>query len=388
MPACKRCDEDKGWLQQQDAPPLAPDGSAGLRIVDLFAGCGGLSFGLIEAARRVGARAQVALAVERDRDALKVFKRNIPTLSARQTDVELLFDGDLGGALTLTERRLLRDLGEVDVLVGGPPCQGNSDLNNKTRRDDPRNRLYARMARAAEVLDPVCVIIENVPSVRHDRAAVVAVTREALKLSGYRCREAVLDASHAGVPQRRRRHVLVATRDPKLELAFLTDSDWSCGHVRSLGWAIRDLERKLAPLPFDSSSEMSSENRKRIAWMFDNNCYDLPNPLRPPCHRSEHRYSSMYGRLRWSTPAQTLTTGFGSMGQGRYVHPSRRRTLTPHEAARIQTFPDYFDFGDTRRSALARMIGNAVPPLLNVVLGERLLPGLTASGEAHEGSAA
>ncbi len=258
MPACKRCDEDKGWLQQQDAPPLAPDGSAGLRIVDLFAGCGGLSFGLIEAARRVGARAQVALAVERDRDALKVFKRNIPTLSARQTDVELLFDGDLGGALTLTERRLLRDLGEVDVLVGGPPCQGNSDLNNKTRRDDPRNRLYARMARAAEVLDPVCVIIENVPSVRHDRAAVVAVTREALKLSGYRCREAVLDASHAGVPQRRRRHVLVATRDPKLELAFLTDSDWSCGHVRSLGWAIRDLERKLAPLPFDSSSEMSS----------------------------------------------------------------------------------------------------------------------------------
>ena len=85
----------------------------------------------------------------------------------------------------------------------------------------------------------------------------------------------------------------------------------------------------------------------------------------------------MYGRLRWDQPAQTITTGFGSMGQGRYVHPARRRTITPHEAARLQTFPDTFDFGDvTSRKALAKMIGNAVPPLLMATLGDSILAGL------------
>jgi DNA (cytosine-5)-methyltransferase 1 len=88
----------------------------------------------------------------------------------------------------------------------------------------------------------------------------------------------------------------------------------------------------------------------------------------------------MYGQLKWDEPAQTITTGFGSMGQGRYVHPSRPRTLTPHEAARLQFFPDWFDFtaGGTqmRRGVWATMIGNAVPPKLTMELGRILLPQL------------
>ncbi|MDO8943143.1 MAG: DNA cytosine methyltransferase, partial [Desulfobacterales bacterium] len=105
--------------------------------------------------------------------------------------------------------------------------------------------------------------------------------------------------------------------------------------------------------------------------------YDLPNHMRPKCHQGEHSYKSMYGRLAWNQPAQTITSGFGSIGQGRYMHPDLLRALTPHEAARIQGFPDYFDFGKaTTRSALATMIGNAVPPqlsrqLLLEVLGPR-----------------
>lgn len=351
-----------------------------MRLVDLFAGCGGLSFGLAEAARRLNVAAEVALAVERDASALKVFERNLPTVDGRAAAVESVVDGELGAALTLTERRLAREVGHVDILVGGPPCQGNSDLNNRTRRNDPRNRLYARMARAAEVLDPACVLVENVPSVRHDRACVVAVTREALTACGYRCAEAVLDATTAGVPQRRRRHVLLAVRDREVDVAFLESPKLRCGHVRSIGWAIRDLETVQGISQFDSPAAISEENRKRIAWLFDRREYDLPNERRPECHHSSHSYGSMYGRLRWSEPAQTLTTGFGSMGQGRYVHPSRRRTLTPHEAARIQTFPDYFDFGDTSRTPLARMIGNAVPTLLNVAIGQTLISRLLGAG--------
>jgi DNA (cytosine-5)-methyltransferase 1 len=387
MAKCEVCKADQEWLRQMAAPSgVEAKRENTLRLVDLFAGCGGLSFGLTEAARRHGIAAEVVLAVERERHALQVFEGNLPTLDAREAEVESVFDGVLGEALTFQERQLARAVGRVDLLVGGPPCQGNSDLNNKTRRSDPRNRLYARMARAAEVLDPTCVLIENVPSVRHDRAQVVRVTRAALEAVGYLCVEHVLDASAAGVPQRRRRHVLVAVRDRRIDLAFLGRLE-RCTHKRSIGWAIRDIESCSGDGVFDTAAGVSEENRRRIAWLFEHGRYDLPNEHRPVCHRSEHTYGSMYGRLRWGDAAQTLTTGFGSMGQGRYVHPSRRRTLTPHEAARIQTFPDYFGFANTPRTALAAMIGNAVPPLLNIALGERLIPQLVAGRTLENGTA-
>ena len=113
-------------------------------------------------------------------------------------------------------------------------------------------------------------------------------------------------------------------------------------------------------------SRMTPRNRKRVEYLFKHDVYNLPNKQRPPCHKNGHSYISMYGRLHWDQPAQTITTGFGCMGQGRFVHPTRPRVITPHEAARIQGFPDFFDFSaaSTRRS-LQDLIGNAVPPLIS-----------------------
>ena len=151
------------------------------------------------------------------------------------------------------------------------------------------------------------------------------------------------------------------------------------------GWssirAIDDLNGLKSDETYDTASLPSEENRRRIAYLFENRRYDLPNPQRPECHRDfEHTYDSMYGRLRGDAPAQTITSGYGSMGQGRYAHPGRRRTLTPHEAARLQTIPDWFTFDvANRRIALASMIGNAVPPLLGIAIGRLLLPALAAS---------
>ena len=103
---------------------------------------------------------------------------------------------------------------------------------------------------------------------------------------------------------------------------------------------------------------------------------DLPNDRRPPCHQDDgHSYVSMYGRLSWGLPAQTITSGFGSIGQGRYMHPDLPRALTAHEAARLQGFPDYFRFGKaTLRGDLATIIGNAVPPNLAREVAAALLP--------------
>jgi DNA-methyltransferase (dcm) len=350
-----------------------------VRVVDLFAGCGGLTLGVAEACRRLGLGTDVRLAVDNDRTATDVYTANFPTAAVRCDDVERLFDGHRK-ALTKAETKVKKDVGTVDVVVGGPPCQGHSDLNNHTRRADPRNALYARMARAAEVLKPKIVLIENVPTVKHDVENVVDSTVKRLRASGYTVAETVIDLSRLGAPQRRRRHVILASRDPRVNVDAIVEGigERCLGHpMRSVRWAIADLASVKADGLFDSASTPKKKNVRRIEWLFDERKYDLPNRRRPKCHRSDHSYASMYGRLTWKGPAQTITTGFGSMGQGRYVHPSKRRTITPHEAARLQMLPDFWDFSSvTKRGSLAQLIGNAVPPVLALALLEPALRSL------------
>jgi DNA (cytosine-5)-methyltransferase 1 len=319
----------------------------------------------------------VVLAADIDADVMAILQRNLVVGAPRTDDVAKLFPGAPGSAPTEAEVKLAEGLGAVDYLTGGPPCQGHSDLNNHTRRADPKNILYLTMARAAEVLRPKYVVIENVAPVQWDKSGVVAKTSAALTAAGYEVGATVIDSSELGVPQRRRRYILVASRiaevSPQKVLADVNRG--RCQHaVRTVRWAIQDLLDVDAEGTFDTPSTKSDANARRMAYLFEHGTYDLPDSERPDCHRDGgHSYRSVYGRLRWDRPAQTVTTGFGSMGQGRYVHPQRRRTITPHEAARLQTFPDWFDFGaQTRRGVLAKAIGNAVPPLLMAEIARRV----------------
>lgn len=340
-------------------------------VADLFCGCGGMTLGVAEGLRQIGQKMQVRLAVDIDADAVGVFKRNFPESLCVLADVRDWFDGGLGESLTRNEERL-RSIydSQVDVLLGGPPCQGNSDLNNHTRRNDDRNALYGIMARAAAVFESKIVIIENVPAVIHDRHGIVDSTVRDLRENGYEVEHELVDLDRLGLPQNRRRHVLLAVKNDRMKPTEVFQSlRESESLARDVKWAIEDLE-STNENEFDSPSRPSSKNLKRMKWLVENEKHDLPNKLRPPCHQDgNHSYNSVYGRLRWDHCAQTITTGFGSMGQGRYVHPSQPRTITPHEAARLQFFPDFFSFGSTcKRSAWARLIGNAVPPLLTLRL--------------------
>lgn len=341
-----------------------------------------MSVGLEEAARRAGRPLEIPLAVDHDEDVIAVYKSNLSYARIRVADVSALFNGAIGAPRTMKEKKLKKQVGMVDVLLGGPPCQGHSDLNNYTRRNDPKNALYLRMARATEVLRPKVVVIENVAQVQLDESDVVRIAREAMREADYQVAGRVLDLRRVGVPQRRRRFLLLASKIAEIEPAIVLDglaAGLSDHPDRTVRWAIHDLIGRGSDTTYDTPSRTSEENARRIAYMFKNRRYDLPNSKRPDCHRDGgHSYVSMYGRLRWDAPAQTITTGFGSMGQGRYVHPSRRRTITAHEAARLQTFPDWFDFGEqTSRGVLAKMIGNAVPPLLMVTLGAVIVRGLS-----------
>jgi DNA (cytosine-5)-methyltransferase 1 len=329
----------------------------------------------------MGRKIEVALALDSDPDMIEIYRRNFQDAKARMGAVERIFDGVIGSDLSETERLLLAETEPLDILVGGPPCQGHSDLNNHTRRNDPKNALYMKMARAAEVLRPRVVILENVAAVQLDKGNVVSATMKALAGAGYKAYGQVIDLQKFGIPQRRRRFVVIASSvdgiEPSTVFAKL-EARFHRHCSRTVRWAIGDLCTSAASTLHDTPSSTTSENARRIAFLFDNDLYDLPNDRRPVCHRDGgHSYVSVYGRLRWNQPAQTITTGFGCMGQGRYVHPQKRRTITPHEAARLQTFPDWFNFAaETRRGVLAKAIGNAVPPLLMIELAKIILPSL------------
>jgi DNA (cytosine-5)-methyltransferase 1 len=133
---------------------------------------------------------------------------------------------------------------------------------------------------------------------------------------------------------------------------------------RTIEWAMKDIAEISRELLVDRVAVPQPQTKKRIDYLFDNRLYELPNEQRPPCHRNKsHSYDTVYGRLRWDKLAQTITSGFYCMCMGRYVHPAQRRTLTGHEAARLQFFPDFFDFSPAgSRTKLAEIIGNAVPP--------------------------
>ena len=374
-------------MSQSDHPlhqsirPTFDSGSRATRVVDLFAGCGGITLGLAQACRSADRAIQIALAVDFEPLATRVYRENFPFAERVETaPVETFFDGELGADATFVEQRTRASVAGVDVLVGGPPCQGHSNLNNHTRRTDGKNALYLRMARAAEILSPRLVMIENVPSVLRDRHSGVGVVERAvehLQRIGYRTDHRVVGLAHLGVAQTRQRHLLLATAEGEPAPADLFDAVEASALRRNQRWAIGDLTDTASASMLDLVPQAAPTNIQRMQYLLDNDLYDLPNDLRPPCQQGAHSYKSMYGRLRWDQPAQTITSGFGSIGQGRYMHPDRTRALTAHEAARIQGFPDYFDFSACpTRSALATMIGNAVPPQL----GAAILTAFTALG--------
>ena len=363
------------WLRLDKEPESVASTGDAIRSVDLFSGCGGLTLGIHELCRRMKTKHVVEFANEWDPNALNIFSRNFKPAKANSLDINSMFSAGHRKTPTKAERAFLEDhmnAMEPDLLVGGPPCQGHSDLNNHTRRQDDRNNLYFRMSRAAALLNPKAIIIENVSTVVHSKEKVVQRTRKSLEKAGYSVDEGSLWAHHYGVPQKRRRHFLVASREGVPDFSILDSfREQSVGNPRDIDWAIKDLRDAYDETDaFNSSATPSKRNQERMDYLLEKEIFELPNEERPPCHQEGHNYPAVYGRMRWEEPASTITAGFGSTGQGRFMYPDRcsrinkGRTLTPHEAARIQTFPNWFDFGGHRRGTLSKTIGNAVPPLL------------------------
>ena len=354
--------------------PVAPSARP-FRTVDLFCGPGGLALGVRNLCAEIGLPVRAELIVDEDEEATDVYASNHDIRIRRIASVAALVDFRLrrrgsDAAFVyepeIVEPKLAAAVHGVDLVIAGPPCQGHSNLNNQTRRDDVRNALYLTVPAFAVAARARMAIVENVPEVTSDRSGVVQTARRLFESAGYSVEEGILSADAMGWPQTRRRHFLVARVDAAPIPIRKVSQALADAPPRSVWWAIGDLEMRSGDDPMDRVAVLSPENRQRVDWLFDNDEYDLPCSERPECHRESTSYPSVYCRMRRDAPAQTITTGFMTPGRGRYVHPTQRRTLTPREAARLQGFPDTYRFvTDPRcppsRAKLTKWIGDAVP---------------------------
>lgn len=397
---------DAWWQQflQESSDPLADKLARRkpLAVLDAFSSVGGLSLGARVAGELLKTPVHIGLAVDIDPAAVQVHKANLGTDLTHTGSVTDLVRWHPGRDRTTGKRRFksceptrpdLLTEHTFDLLIGGPPCQGHSTLNNQTRSDDKKNELMIEMAALAVALSIPTVVIENVPNALNDARKAIKWTTEYLESEGYavfpgsydeetrvRPQDAVLRAQQLGWPQTRKRLFLVATKngtvtgfDEAIQRVRLQDPD-----SMSVWWAIAGLQDEPKKFPdsiLHTTPELSPDNKRRMEYLFNKGPgkggrFDLDdNSIRPKSHQNGHTYPAVYGRMRFNQPAPTITGGFMTPGRGRFIHPTRPRVLTPHEAARIQGFPDWFDFaaGLNRaptRGELAKWIGDAVPSIM------------------------
>jgi DNA (cytosine-5)-methyltransferase 1 len=389
-------------------------------VADFFAGCGGLSHGF----GRTGLY-ETVLATDIDDAALSTFAHN----HRHYGSAPLLVPGDIQDLRPQQFQQLLKPLqlddpGDVDVLMGGPPCEGFSQnrreeifsssgervfTRNPLDSRDPRNQLFRYFLSVAETLRPKAVLIENVPQMTtaHGGRFIMEIVK-LLEALGYNASWRVLNAAAYGVPQKRRRAFVVATRRdlpafswpaPTHGAAPVRSDEQELKAVVTVRDAISDLptatdrERGRAavdlygPAPSEfamlmrsaTATPMNHVRRRpgdrvlaRLQAMSPGmRTSELPEQLKPKSH-----YYNCYGRMQWDQPAKTITKSCNYLGSGCFGHPEELRGITMREAARLQSFDDDFDFLSASEPHVAKMIGGAVPPLLASALAEALAKSL------------
>jgi DNA-methyltransferase (dcm) len=359
-----------------------------LTAIDLFCGAGGLSEGFRQAGFHVLA------GQDYDDKAGATFAKTHP---------EATFIG--GPIQKVAPRQLLKAAGvkrgEIDVIVGGPPCQGYSVYNHQRGEDDPRAGLFREYLRIVEAVNPRWLVMENVTGITSIAGGnIVREIFAGMGSLGYRVEMRVLKAEEYGVPQERRRVFFIATRTAAPILFPEPTHGPNLAPFVTVWDAISDLprlvngDRKLAQsyrcapenayqamlrgdcdrVSNHSASRLAAINEARMRHIPPGGSWrDIPRELLPAgmlkAKRSDH--TKRYGRPRKTDLACTILTKC-DVHWGAYIHPVQDRALTVREAARLQSFPDFFEFQGSRTEQYVQ-VGNAVPPLLGKRVAEALL---------------
>ena len=350
-----------------------------LTALDLFSGAGGLSLGLKNAGFRVVA------GVEIDKAAIKTYKANHPKTKVLETDIR-----------KVTGAEILKAAGvnHINLIAGCPPCQGFSTLTAKYHRTDPRDDLALEMARIVVELKPEMVMMENVPGLAKRGKPVLDEFIQMLEAEGYQVNYAVLQLANYGIPQTRRRFVLLAGKGFEIPIPQPTHAKAPTKDDELTPWlTTRDILTRIGkPLTLAEAQQLGGP--KKHGWHIIGNVKAitlkrikavkpgksraaLPKRLRPKCHkRSNEGFQNVYARMSWNQTPPTITGGCTSFCKGRFGHPKENRTISVREAALIQTFPPDYIFDTTFISSACDQIGNALPPKFAWLVAEQCLSSL------------
>ena len=322
-------------------------------VVDLYSGCGGVTAAL----RRQ--RFRVVAAIDNDPLAGKTYTRNNKGVHLYSEDIRTVNPENI-------RQKQLKGTG-LDLLIVCSPCQPFSN-QNRNRGNDSRADLILQAPRFAKILKPRIIFFENVPGLANAEVSAVLVNlRHKLKNIGYELSSpSTIDLADYGVPQRRLRCVLFASR-PGYSIKFPEPTT-----PEKLRKSVRMAIGNLAPLasgekdrddPLHCARNHRAIALRRMAHIKKNggDRFSLSAELELACHKGIKGFPDVYGRMWWDRVAPTLTTGCTDITRGRYMHPTQNRAITLREAARLQTFPDSYVF-EGNKSQIATQIGNAVPP--------------------------
>ncbi len=332
-------------------------------LMDLFAGCGAMTRGFVDAERF-----EPVFAVESDADAAVSFAAN--------------FGGGIAATAPIEN---VSSFPRVDVIIGGPPCQGFSTLN-RSRVGFERRALWRHYLRALEEAEPIAFVMENVPQLLKSPEYAAFVVEA--QLLGFNITQNVLLAADFGVAQLRRRAFVVGVRGAAASLPTATHEGGQSMTLSGLPrWrTVREAFTLPTPLPEQPDGHSwhrsrrptaLSEERYRIIPDEGEGRFELAArrpDLTPACWlRKTSGTTDVFGRLWWDRPAATIRTEFYKPEKGRYLHPRQHRALTVREAARLMSIPDDFVLPEHQHmTSIARQIGNAVPCLVAQRVAEHL----------------
>lgn len=343
-----------------------------MKVADLFCGVGGLSQGF------VWAGCKIALGIEHDPEIALSYKKNHPDTDVYVNDIR-----------NLDFKEIHQKHPIIDIVIGGPPCQGFSQKGKRLNLEDPRNFLFQSFVDFVAEFSPKYFVLENVPEIITTSGGFLCnEIISAFKQIGYSVRYGVLNAADFGVPQDRRRAVFIGKRgDQYIELPH------PCGQRSTIKDAIYDLPfiesgcgSEISGYETPATSPLQQFLRADSTILYNHVATRhskialerlalIPigggREALPPEHRTKSIYSGTWCRLLENGLASTITTRFDTPSSGRFTHPVLNRCLTVREAARIQTFPDSFRFYGSKTCQM-KQVGNAVPPLLSLAIATQI----------------
>lgn len=333
-----------------------------LTAVDLFSGGGGLTVGL----RRAGF--DVIAAVEIEKNAISTYRANHPQVEIMEEDIR-----NVAGKSLLE----LSPSGKIDLMSGCPPCQGFSTLTNKHKRKDPRNELIHEMGRLIRETKPRAVMMENVPGLALKGKRHLKNFLGLLKKMGYHHDWRTVQIADYGIPQNRKRIVLLAGSGFKIPFPESTHGQtpsdgkkpWNTVRNAIYGMpkpkTLREASDQGGPKTFGWHivRDISDINMERLKHTKPGERRtSIPNEYRPACHKElEKGFINVYGRMSWDDIAPTITGGCATLSKGRFGHPDENRTISVREAAMLQTFPKDYVIDTPYIGHACNIIGNALP---------------------------